>query len=353
MESGWVRPTSQGAAPSIKLHSRIRAIALSALLLAPTVCTAAPSNRIVKALATAADASAPEDQRVASIRRLGRADYDDVSVTLFKLLAANESEAIRLAVLKTLTQQAEPGSVPPLLKLWNEFPPAINLAALHAITTRQVLAAEFLKQLESGALPLASIDTATRKRFESLPDKQLAKRAQKLFRRAPVLDAKAKFEKFKGALKLKGNPKRGREVFRQRACFNCHRLGGEGVFVGADLFTVKDMPPDKLLLQIVAPNLFFMPNFQLFVAVDEDNELVEGLMAGSNSTTVTLRRAKGDQTVLHKKDLKKLKGIGVSLMPEGLLEQLTDQQIANLLSFIRTSKGSEGVGVGLRAAPTE
>ena len=326
-------------------------IALCLSLVAST--NAAPSARITKALNTAVDASLPEDQRVASVRRLGRADYDDVSGTLFKLLDSNESEAIRLAVLKTLTQQADPRSVPPLLKLWNEFPPAINLAALHTITTRQVLADEFLKRLESGALPLASIDTATRKRFESLPDAKLANRAKELFRRAPVLDAKAKFEKFKGALKLTGDPKRGREVFRQRACFNCHRLGGEGVFVGADLFTVKDMPPDKLLLQIVAPNLFFMPNFQLFVAVDEDNELVEGLMAGSNSTTVTLRRTMGDQTVLHKKDLKKLKGVGVSLMPEGLLEQLTDQQVADLLSFIQTSKGSEGVGVGLRAEPTQ
>ena len=324
-------------------------MALLALCLSITgTIQAAPSARIAKALATAVDSSIPEDQRVASIRRLGRSDYDDVSETLFKLLAGAEPEAIHLAVLKTLTQQAEPKSVAPLLKLWNEFPPAINQAALHTITTRQVLAAEFLRQLGGGALPLASIDTATRRRFESLPDAKLAERARELFRRGPVLDAKAKFEKFKGALKLTGDPKRGREVFRQRACFNCHRLGGEGIFVGADLFTVKDMPPDKLLLQIVAPNLFFMPNFQLFVAVDEDDELIEGLMAGSNSTTVTLRRAMGDQSVLHKKDLKKLNGIGVSLMPEGLLEQLTDQQVADLLSFIRTSKGNEGVGVGLR-----
>ncbi len=337
----------------IQRHRTTRALALTLCISMFASADAAPSARITRYLQTAVDAAAPEDQRVAAIRRLGRADYDDVSETLFKLMAATEPEAIRIAVLKTLTQQAEPRSVAPLLKLWNEFPPAINLTALHAITTRKTLAAEFLNQLENGVLPLASVDTATRRRFESLPDADLAQRASRLFQRAPLLDAQARFEKFKGALTLTGDPKRGREVFRQRACFNCHRLGGEGVFVGADLFTVKDMPKDKLLLQIVAPNLFFMPNFQVFVAVDEDNELIEGLMAGSNSATVTLRRAMGDQTVLHKKDLKKLKGIGVSLMPEGLLEQLTDQQVADLLSFIQTSKGNEGVGVGLQSGPKQ
>ena len=108
------------------------------------------------------------------------------------------------------------------------------------------------------------------------------------------------------------------------------------------------MPPRELLNNILSPNLFFMPNFQVFVTEDEAGELVEGLLAGSNSVTVTLRRALGDETILHKKTMKRLKGINVSLMPEGLLEGLTDQQVADLLEFIQSSRGDEGVGLGPR-----
>ena len=233
----------------------------------------------------------------------------------------------------------------PLLDAWDVHSPAVKQAVLHAVTSRKTLAGEFVAQLEGGRLPLAEVDTATRRRFAMWPDKTVAERARKLFAREPVMDARARFERFKGALTLTGDAGRGREVFRERMCFNCHRLGGEGTFVGADLFTVKDMPRDEMLRHILAPNLFFMPNFQVFVAEDEDGELVEGLMAGSNSVTVTLRRALGDESILHKKSLRRLKGINVSLMPEGLLEGLSDQRVADLLEFIRTTKGDEGVGL--------
>jgi len=211
-----------------------------------------------------------------------------------------------------------------------------------------VLADEFIARLEQGEFPLAELDTATRKRFESLGDEALAKQATTLFLRQPVLNAKARLAKYLGALELTGNARRGRKVFRERSCFNCHRLGGEGVFVGADLFTIKDMPRRELLNNILSPNLFFMPNFQVFVTEDEDGELVEGLLAGSNSVTVTLRRALGDETILHKKSMNRLKGINVSLMPEGLLEGLANQQVADLLEFIQSSKGDEGVGLAPR-----
>ena len=321
---------------------------ISLLLLCCSTAAGELSNRERSALAVALNEKRPEAERIVSIRRLGRADYEDVSSALLGLLQPKHPETVQLAVIRTLTQIAAPDSVSPLLKRWTHFSPAVRQATLHAFTSRRVLAAEFISRLAAGELPLTEIDTATRKRFESLGDKTLARRAADLFRRQPVLTAKARLQKHLGALKLTGNAKRGRQVFRERSCFNCHRLGGEGVFVGADLFTIKDMPPRELLNNILSPNLFFMPNFQVFVTEDEAGELVEGLLAGSNSVTVTLRRALGDETILHKKTMKRLKGINVSLMPEGLLEGLTDQQVADLLEFIQSSRGDEGVGLGPR-----
>lgn len=303
------------------------------------------SAREQSAVATAVNTKRPELERVASIRRLGRADYVDVAPVLMGLLDPAHSEVIRLSVVRTLSQIADAASVSPLLKRWDELSPAVRQAVLHAITSRRVLAKEFIVRLEQGEFPFAELDTATRKRFESLGDLALAKQASTLFRRQPVLNAKARLKKFLGALELTGNARRGRQVFRERSCFNCHRLGGEGVFVGADLFTIKDMSRRELLNNILSPNLFFMPNFQVFVTEDEDGELVEGLLAGSNSVTVTLRRALGAETVLHRKSMKRLKGINVSLMPEGLLEGLSDQQVADLLEFIQSSKGDEGAGL--------
>lgn len=306
-----------------------------------------PGGRIQAALAVAADDGRDKAERIASIRRLGRADYRDVDAALLKLLNPRQDEDVRLAVVRTLNQIADPDSVAPLLHGWREHSPTVRQAITHAITSRKVLAARFLDQLEAGAFAFSEVDSSTRKRLESLGDPGLAARATRIFKRQPLLNVRFQFARHRGALMLKGNPQSGRTVFRERSCFNCHRLGGEGVFVGADLFTVQDMSGPEMLRNILSPNLFFMPNFQVFVAEDEDGELVEGLLAGSNSVTVTLRRALGDESVLPKKSIRRLNGINVSLMPEGLLEGLTDQQVADLLAFIKSAKGDEGVGIRL------
>jgi putative heme-binding domain-containing protein len=183
------------------------------------------------------------------------------------------------------------------------------------------------------------VDTATRQRLTSLSEETLAARARRLFERQPLLDARAALERFRPALALKGDAARGKEVFLARSCVNCHRIGNEGHFVGADLFTIKDMPREELLLQIVAPNLFFMPTFQAFLAETEEGEILEGVVAASTETTVTVRQALGVDRVFTRSRLKRLKGLNVSLMPEGLLEGLDPQQVADLLEFIRSLRG--------------
>ncbi len=293
-----------------------------------------PSERIVRALQVAMDAAADESSRIAAIRQLRRSKYAQASTTLLQLLSKQHTEAIRLEVILTLGKLAEPACVIPLLKQWEHFTPTLKQAALQALTTHPPLAGRFLQSLNDGLLPMTEVDTASRQRLIESPDEHIAAEARRVLARQPLLDARATLARFKPAVSLNGDARRGREVFRERACFTCHRVANEGVFVGAELFNIIQMPKEEVLLNIVAPNLFFMPNFQMFSAETGDGELHEGVMAGTTQTTVILRRATGLDTVLQKNDIQRLKGLNVSLMPEGLLEGLTHQQVADLLEFI-------------------
>ncbi|MBI3880656.1 MAG: c-type cytochrome [Verrucomicrobia bacterium] len=297
------------------------------------------SPRLAAAVAAARDSARPEGERLAAIRRLGNGDYDLVAEPLFALLESAQPEAVRLEVVRVFAELAQPRAVAPLLKPWTNYFPALKQQVFHTLTSRRELAREFVTRLEAGALPLAEVDTATRQRLINSSDEAIAARAQKLFDRQPWMDAKATLQRFKGALQFKGDAKRGKEVFKERSCVNCHRIGDEGHFVGADLFTIKDMPREELLQQIVAPNLFFMPTFQAFVAETKDDEIVEGVLAGSTEATVTIRQALGIDRVFNKSSLRRLKGLNVSLMPEGLLEGLSPQQVADLLAFIQGLRG--------------
>ncbi len=297
------------------------------------------SPRIAAAQRSAVDRARPEKERLAAIRRLGEANYDIVSPTLFQLLAPDQSEVVRLEAMLAFEALDQARAVKPLLDGWTNYSPIIKHQALLSLTSKPGLATELVRQLELNAVPLAEVDAATRQRLAIFPDESVAARSQKIFARQPWLDAKATLERFRPALAFKGDAGRGKEVFKQRMCVNCHRIGEEGYFVGADLFSATAMSREELLQQIVAPNLFFMPNFQAFLAETADGEMIEGVVAASTETTVTIRQALGIDRVLNRSSLKRLKGLNVSLMPEGLLEGLPPPQVADLLEFIKSLRG--------------
>jgi putative heme-binding domain-containing protein len=299
----------------------------------------APSPRIAAALATARDAAAPERDRLIAIRRLGSGQFLTVSAVLAHLLEPAHAESLRLEAIRAFEELGDPTAVSHLLASWTNYTPALKQQVFHAVTARRELASEFVSQLERRVIPLPEVDAGTRQRLLNFPDEEVARRARDLFARQPWLNARTELDRFRPALDRKGDAARGREVFKARTCVNCHRIGDEGHFVGADLFTIKDMPREELLQHIVAPNLFFMPTFQAFVAETADGEIIEGVVAGSTETTVTIRQALGVDRVFNKSSLKRLKPLNVSLMPEGLLEGLTAEQVADLLEFIRRLRG--------------
>jgi hypothetical protein len=248
--------------PALLLAAALAALGSNA----PRAVTAEPSARLTAALETARNPERPERERLIAIRRLGDADYATVAPALFDLLDARQSEALRMAVIRAFEELADPRAVPSMLTNWPGLPPSVKQQALHAFTSRPALAGAFLAELQHGRLALAEVDTATRQRLAALSDDALATRSRKLFERQPLLDARATLNRFRPALALRGDARRGKETFKARACVNCHRIGDEGHFVGADLFTIKDMPREELHQKIVAPNLFFMPTCQAFVA---------------------------------------------------------------------------------------
>jgi len=71
--------------------------------------------------------------------------------------------------------------------------------------------------------------------------------------------------------------------------------------------------------------------------VREQFRVLTGLLADSNAETITLLDEKNKRTVLNRADLEELNESPVSLMPEKLLDKLTDQQIRDLIAYIQSS----------------
>ncbi|MBM3848377.1 MAG: c-type cytochrome, partial [Verrucomicrobia bacterium] len=144
-------------------------------------------------------------------------------------------------------------------------------------------------------------------------------------------------EQYKPALSLVGDPRQGKPHF-SKLCASCHQLGGEGIPVGPDLKATAGRTPAILLSDILDPNAQVSADYVAYeVALNGGSELA-GLVIGEGADGLTLRRAGVPDELIPRKDLRSVKASSRSLMPEGLEQGLSHQQMADLLAFIRDVK---------------
>ena len=143
-----------------------------------------------------------------------------------------------------------------------------------------------------------------------------------------------KFEAVRAALDLKGDATRGAITFKAR-CNACHKAGDEGREVGPNLVSVKDHTREQTLRDVVYPSLLVAPQHVQYVVETAGGQLYSGLIASSNASSLTIRRPGEPDLTLLRKDVEALANTRTSLMPENLLEGLKDQDVADLLEFVK------------------
>ena len=138
---------------------------------------------------------------------------------------------------------------------------------------------------------------------------------------------------YQTALTLSGDGKRGEVIFR-RECTTCHRLGDQGHDVGVNLATVKNRTAGEILVHVLDPNREVSPNFLDYIVVTDEGRTTTGIIAAETATSITLRRAEGQQETILRQNIDEITSSGVSLMPEGLEKKISPQEMADLLQFL-------------------
>ncbi len=281
-----------------------------------------------KALAVSLDGKLSDDARLSAIRLL----VPSARSKLLVLLRPSERDAIREAAIRSLASTHDPGLGKKLLALYPALSPADGAVVIDSLLSRKPFHELVLDALESSALPLHAVSLIQRRRFTGNPKVKV--RAEKLFASAENSDRMKVYREFKKVLDLPADPSAGQAVF-QKACASCHKLGDSGHAVGPDLSGLRNQPADALLLHIVVPNREVYPSYALYQAETNDGETHAGILEGESSDSVTLVLPLGLRKSIARSKLKSLRAMPVSLMPDGLEQTMTRQELADLLALIR------------------
>jgi putative heme-binding domain-containing protein len=133
------------------------------------------------------------------------------------------------------------------------------------------------------------------------------------------------------------DPAQGRQVFG-RTCGTCHVMYGEGGRVGPELTGSNRANLDYILSNILNPSEEIQDDYRMAAVTTHDGRTYLGNITADTERQVTLRVVGQDAVVIDRADIESLEVTTASLMPEGLLDTLSDEQVLDLIAYLRTTE---------------
>ena len=129
----------------------------------------------------------------------------------------------------------------------------------------------------------------------------------------------------------------GRSVFQQ-TCGACHQMYGEGGEIGPDLTGSNRANLSYLLSNILDPSGDLQDDYKLVVITTRDGRSYSGNVIAENDRQLTLRVVGQDPVLINLSDIQSREVTTQSMMPEGLLNTLTDQEVIDLVAYLQTNE---------------
>ena len=137
----------------------------------------------------------------------------------------------------------------------------------------------------------------------------------------------------------------GRKAFQAAACVSCHKLDGLGVEVGPDLAKLDPkVTTADILKSILEPSEKIDDKYRSHVFATGSGKIVTGMVLEETPTKVKVMEnplARSEPVILEKSDISERKPSPTSIMPKGLLDKLTRDEVLDLLAFL-TARGDHG-----------
>lgn len=173
---------------------------------------------------------------------------------------------------------------------------------------------------------VASVSGAWRRSVRSEAASYLPNKSKNLVAKMPALAE---------LTALKAVPANGQSVF-SRVCATCHMAGPTGNEFGPKLTEIgTKMPKEEILRSILHPSAGISFNHEGWEVKLKDGSTLTGIIASKTENEIDLRFPGVNKMTLKRSDIVSMKKMKESLMPEGLYQAMTQQELADLLEYLK------------------
>jgi putative heme-binding domain-containing protein len=289
---------------------------------------------IYKAVAIMDDSAQTYNKRAEAIKFIALGDPAPFAKNLEKLINPREEIPVQLAALQTLSLVKGTTISKYVIQQWPVLSPGIRDAAINSFLEDSMRIALLIDALEKDEIKPEQVGFSNSVQLMMNKDENLRNRARAMFTQNER-EAKKVNKEYQQALKLDGDPVKGREVYMSN-CGICHQVRGKmGVAIGPDLGTIHNWTKEDIMANVLDPNLSISSGYSLWDVQMKNGESIQGIIASETSAAITLRNNGMLDRMVNRKEVKSLTAINISAMPAGFEKKINQQQMADLLSFLR------------------
>lgn len=268
----------------------------------------------------------------------------DLENLFLRNLATDKPVSTRISTAETVAKgKLSPAQMVSLLKILEKASPAEldRLLDVYTGLTDENIGKGLLAAIrKSPSIGSIRVETIKQKLVKLGPDVQKEIDQLQVDIRSQI---SKQYEKLEAILPLvsSGDPRRGQIVFQnaKAACVACHAIGYLGGKVGPDLTRIGQIRSERDLLEaILFPSASFVRSYEPIKIATSTGKVFQGVIKAESPEDIVLITGPDQQSRILRADIEIMEPGNVSVMPAGLDQQFTPQELADLVAFLKASR---------------
>ena len=259
-----------------------------------------------------------------------------LTVDLLHSMVLSDSE-LRAEALRQLVKISNENTSDLLLQVFKQLDTNQKSDAVTVLVTRRESSLKLLKAIQDGEINKTSVNAFSLEQLRAFADTEIDRQVEAIWPAGTQQAIKAEEvsrlrELLSEQYLAEGDISQGRLLFYQ-TCFKCHRLFGEGGRVGPDLTGSGRKQVDYLLSNLLDPSAEIDAAYKLTTVISTAGRLYSGFVTYQDDRVVRIR-TQNDEVQIQMNDVDEIIPTDKSMMPEGMLRELSDQQIRDLFLYL-------------------
>ena len=255
------------------------------------------------------------------------------------LLGLLDDSALQRAALRGLAAFEDPKTSGAILARFSKMKPEAKRDALATLASRRTYAAALMVAVENKTISAKALPADVIRQLRAHGDTALNQKIDQLWgvsRSTPETKLK-EIEKYKRIAELRtsepNNLSKGRALFN-RVCVQCHKLYGEGGEIGPDITGSDRRNLEYIISNIIDPNAEIPNDYRTTIVRLKDDRVLVGVIRSREGKSITVATP-GEVVSVAKQDVASVEPQNFSMMPEGLVLTFTDQELRDLVAYLR------------------